>query len=242
MAVDDDPPGRIETEPGAMADILGGEEGIEDPVAQLAGDPRSVVGDLHLGAVSVQPGAQGDRALLTERIDRVVDQVGPDLVELGPARDQRRQGGVVITCDRDLGVLELVSEDRDRRLQALVHIDLDLGMRWSAISIATASPRVRSSASSASASSPEAARMIRKRSPKPRRRSRATAASTAGSSSTATIAGRRGVEPESAGADAELTAGSSRPCSRRARTRPPDPLRRRGSPAGAAADPTAGRA
>ncbi len=56
MALGDDPPGRVEAKAGAAADLLGREEGIEDPLADRLGDPGPVVGDVDLDAVTVPCG------------------------------------------------------------------------------------------------------------------------------------------------------------------------------------------
>ena len=63
--------------------------------------------------------------VLAERADRVVEQVRPDLVELGAAHGQLRQRLVVVALDLDLRVLELVAEHDQRALQALVHVGDD---------------------------------------------------------------------------------------------------------------------
>ena len=67
-----------EAEAGAVADVLGGEERVEDVPAVLGGDAGAVVGD----AGTVAPGRDRDGAALAEDVDRVVEQVGPHLVEL----------------------------------------------------------------------------------------------------------------------------------------------------------------
>ena len=66
-----------------------------------------------------------DRAVLAERADRVVEQVRPDLVELGAAHRQLRQRLVVVALDLDLRVLELVAEHDQRALEALVDVGAD---------------------------------------------------------------------------------------------------------------------
>ena len=66
-----------------------------------------------------------DRAVLAERLDRVVDQVRPDLVELGAADGELRQRAVVVAHDLERLVLELVLEDAQGRVDPLVQVDLD---------------------------------------------------------------------------------------------------------------------
>ena len=63
--------------------------------------------------------------LLAERVDRVVEQVRPHLVELGAVDGDLRQRLVVVALDLDVRVLELVAEDHQRGLEPLVDVDLD---------------------------------------------------------------------------------------------------------------------
>src|SRR5687768_18036381 len=67
---DDDAARRGQAEPGSLADVLGGEEGIEDLVAEAGPDAGAVVGDLDDGAVAVAARRDGDRAAVAERVDR----------------------------------------------------------------------------------------------------------------------------------------------------------------------------
>jgi hypothetical protein len=89
------------------------------------GHTGAVVGDPHLDPVLVpRRGGQGDRARVAQRVDRVVEQVGPDLVELGAVHADARECRVIAALDRDLRVLELVMEDRQRGFEPLVDVDL----------------------------------------------------------------------------------------------------------------------
>src|SRR5215203_1394821 len=83
VSVDDDAARGRQPEPGALADVLRRVEGVEDPLALPGRDARAVVGDLHERVVAVARGAHGDPPVLPERVDRIVNQVGPHLVELG---------------------------------------------------------------------------------------------------------------------------------------------------------------
>src|SRR3954464_8327844 len=92
MALLDDAPAGVEAETGAGPDLLGGEERVEDPVPILLRDARAVVADVDLHAVAVAARADRDRAGLPERLDRVVEDVLPHLVELGAAPGGPRAG------------------------------------------------------------------------------------------------------------------------------------------------------
>ena len=92
VLVDDDPPGDVEPQPGALAERLGGEERLEDAVPDLFGDTGAGVADLD-EQVRPRPGPCARSACPCPSMapDRVVDQVGPHLVELGGVGRHRRQ-------------------------------------------------------------------------------------------------------------------------------------------------------
>src|SRR5215213_2508470 len=54
--------GDVEAEPRALADVLGGEEGLPDPVEDLGRDAAAVVAHFHLDAVTVAPRTHLDAA------------------------------------------------------------------------------------------------------------------------------------------------------------------------------------
>ena len=91
VALDDDAPRGGEAEAGAVPDVLGREERVEDPRGELVGNAGAVVGDLDDRAVAVGARGDRDRAALAERVDRVVEQVRPDLVELGAVHGELGQ-------------------------------------------------------------------------------------------------------------------------------------------------------
>src|SRR3954447_7121299 len=59
VLLDDDAPGDVQAQPGALADVLGGEERLEDARAHVLGDARTAVGDLDDGVAAVA--ARADR-------------------------------------------------------------------------------------------------------------------------------------------------------------------------------------
>ena len=84
VTLDDDPPRRVQPQPGSLADLLGGEERVEDVVADVvAGCPGPS------SAMSTSAQSPSARVvivivpLVAEDLDRVGEQVGPHLVELG---------------------------------------------------------------------------------------------------------------------------------------------------------------
>ena len=89
VAVDDDAPRGVEPEAGALADVLGGEERVEDALAdRRRGMPGPSSAMSIARAVAVAPRGDRDRPGLAERVDRVVEQVRPHLVELGAVHGQ----------------------------------------------------------------------------------------------------------------------------------------------------------
>jgi hypothetical protein len=68
-------------------------------------------------------GAQGEAAVVAQRVERVVDQVRPHLVELRARGLDARQRGVEVADDLDPAVAQLVGEHGERALEALVDVD-----------------------------------------------------------------------------------------------------------------------
>src|SRR5919106_4007330 len=125
VALDHDAPADVEAEAGALADRLGGVEGLEDVGQDRLGDARAGVGDLDDQAVAVAAGADGQPALAVHAlhgVDGVLDQVGPDLVELAGVGRQQRQRPVVVAHHLDAR-LQLVLEHGQGRLQPLVEVE-----------------------------------------------------------------------------------------------------------------------
>src|SRR5437763_15312742 len=122
VATDDDAIADVETEAGAVADILGREEGLEDAPLQFGRDSRSRVADLDEDAVAFPGGPHGQRALAAHGVDGVVDEVGPDLIQLARLRADLGKAAVVV-ADNLHTLLELVAQDDQRALEPVVHVD-----------------------------------------------------------------------------------------------------------------------
>src|SRR5262249_5389136 len=72
----------VETQTTAVAYLFGGEEWVEDPVADFRRDAGAAIDDLDQRAVRLFRGADAQFALTFHGIDGVVDEIRPDLVKL----------------------------------------------------------------------------------------------------------------------------------------------------------------
>src|SRR6516165_3943221 len=68
-------------------------------------------------------GANGDRSVRVDRCDRVLDDIGPHLVQLPAVRLDAGQGVSVVAVDHHAG-LELATQHHQRVLQALGYVHL----------------------------------------------------------------------------------------------------------------------
>ena len=78
VLVHDDVMGEVEAEAGAGAHGFRRKERVEDPRLHVRWDPGTVICDLHDHVVGVGAGPQLDRTAAVHRVDRVVDDIGPD--------------------------------------------------------------------------------------------------------------------------------------------------------------------
>src|SRR5512142_2345889 len=74
----------VETQPGPAAGWLGGVEGLEYPFADLRRHARPIVADLDHDIGVVRARADADLPGSAQGVDRVIQDVRPDLVELAP--------------------------------------------------------------------------------------------------------------------------------------------------------------
>ena len=122
MLLGDDALNDVEAETGAFADRLGREERLEDPRLHVGGNADAVVDDAHDRRATVAGGLDPQHAMIRHRVDRVVGQIGPDLIELAGKRAHRRQIGRVVALERDVLAFELVAEHHQRAVDPLAQI------------------------------------------------------------------------------------------------------------------------
>src|ERR1700688_412228 len=106
----------IEAQPGSLPDALRREEGLEGVWPNLGRNPRTVIANLHHNAIVLAIGAHSQLTLSAHRVNGVVDDVGPDLVELAAKRIHEKRYLLIVPLHRD-PALELVIQNGERSLQ-----------------------------------------------------------------------------------------------------------------------------
>src|SRR5215211_3419911 len=120
--IGDDASHDSQPESGSGSNIFGRVKRLEDVDLRRTWYPRSVVDDLddHTRAFHVRP--DGDTSASVHRVNGVVDQVGPYLVQL--AAVPRYPGQVFLVLPQQRDTLKPGAEDGESVLQAGDHIDL----------------------------------------------------------------------------------------------------------------------
>src|SRR5579863_3591607 len=85
--------------------------------------PGAIISNLYQHAVQFPRSPQPNLAFTLHGFDRVVDKVGPDLIEFAAVGADSWQALVVLAHDGDPG-LEPVTENRQSAFKSLVEIDL----------------------------------------------------------------------------------------------------------------------
>src|SRR5579862_8015592 len=106
----DDSLNRIETEARPFSDTLRREEGLKDMWLDLRRDSRAIVRDLYDNAVIFAIGANPQFPLPIHRVDCIVDQIRPDLIQFA-AKGIHQQGHRLIVAVDSNSALEFVIED-----------------------------------------------------------------------------------------------------------------------------------
>src|SRR5580658_6749074 len=114
---------RVQTEARALANAFGSKKRLEDVGLHFFGNSRPIVADFDHGATVVAVSSDAKLAGSVHGVDRVVDNVRPDLVELAAKRIHEERNEIVLALHR-YSSLQLVIQDRKRSLQAPYHIDV----------------------------------------------------------------------------------------------------------------------
>jgi hypothetical protein len=99
---------------GALAHRLGGEEGIEDPLEHLAGDPAAVVFHRHHHSPALALAAESNRAALVHGLGRVHHEIEEDLLQLLGRTTKRRH---LVVCALDASASQLGTRDAQHRVE-----------------------------------------------------------------------------------------------------------------------------
>src|ERR1700716_516899 len=101
VATDDDAIADVQTEAGAVANVLGREERFEDAPLQLGRNSGPGVADLDKDPIVFSGGPNSQRPFPIHGVDGVVDQVGPHLVQLARLGADLGEAPVVVPYDLD---------------------------------------------------------------------------------------------------------------------------------------------
>ncbi len=113
----------VEAEAGAFSNSFGGEKGLEDVGLNFLGDAGAVVADFNDHASVFAVGADAKLAFAVHRVDGVIDEVGPDLVEFAAKGIHQQGNALIIALHRD-SFFQLVIQDGQRGLQAFYNVDV----------------------------------------------------------------------------------------------------------------------
>src|SRR6202789_1330372 len=112
---------RVEAQARAFPNSFGREKRFEDVGLYLFRNSWTVVANLDYYATVIAIGSDAKFALAVHRVNRVIDNVGPDLVEFASKRIYEEGNALVVTLHHD-SLFQLVVQDRKRGLQALYHV------------------------------------------------------------------------------------------------------------------------
>ena len=113
----------VQAEASALSNSFSSEKGFEDVGLYLGGNPGAIVSNLNHNATVLAISANSKLALSAHGVDGIVDDVGPDLVELAAKRIHEKRNALVVALHRH-SLFQLVIQDRKRGFQALYYIDV----------------------------------------------------------------------------------------------------------------------
>src|SRR5262249_16132964 len=112
----------IETQTRPLADFLRRKKRIEDTRPNLFRYSRAAVSNFNNEKVDLAENSNAQLALSIHRVDRVVDQVGPHLIQFAAVGAHAGKIRLVVALDRD-ALFQAVAEDLQRVLDILLDID-----------------------------------------------------------------------------------------------------------------------
>src|SRR4051812_21535241 len=91
----------IQSQPRSLANAFGGEKWFKDVWQDFIRNPGTVVRNLHHYACVFTIGAEAKLTLATHRVNRIVDNVGPDLVQFAAKGIHEEWNPLIVTLDRN---------------------------------------------------------------------------------------------------------------------------------------------
>src|SRR5581483_9376349 len=114
---------RIEPQPRTLSNAFSSEKGFKDMCPYFRRDSGAVIANFDHHTPIVAVGPDPELALTVHRVNRVINEICPDLIELATEGVYEEGDGLIVTLNRN-ATLEFVIQDRQSRLKALhnVHI------------------------------------------------------------------------------------------------------------------------
>src|SRR4029077_292893 len=87
---------RVETESCALSDSFGCEERLKDVGLDLGRNSRTVIADLNHNTTVVAISSNSKLSLSAHRVDGIIDEVGPNLIEFAPKLINQKRDSLVV--------------------------------------------------------------------------------------------------------------------------------------------------
>src|SRR3974377_412089 len=111
------PASDIEPQPDTLSLRLGRKERIKDSLANMCGDPGTIVDDAHYNTLAFSPDHHFNAAILRRSVERILDQVSPYLVQFACAAANFGQASLEIYRNGHA----LFTRLRSQQLHRVVH-------------------------------------------------------------------------------------------------------------------------
>ena len=122
MAVCHDTIADDQPKAGPLPDTFGREERLKEVRPNIFWDTRSVIVDLHEELMILAPCENSYVSSSVDRIGRVVDEIGPHLIQFVAVRGNRRKRAIVLSFQRD--AFQFVGQHGEGALDPFMDIDI----------------------------------------------------------------------------------------------------------------------
>src|ERR1700733_8293085 len=112
---------RVQTQAGAFPNCLGCEKRLKDVGLYFGGDSWTVVANLDYYATVLVVSADTEFAFSVHGVNRIIDNVGPDLIKFATKRIHE-EGDALVVALHDHSLFQFVIQDRKRGFQALYNV------------------------------------------------------------------------------------------------------------------------